>query len=286
MAIRDGNFNSSTIVALTSCGTRKMTADEKAEWKKDHPRSTKELIEDPNTLGEAALTYIQECNWERRIEGSLDNESNAKPLAWGKLCELYVQSKNEYVDLMEWEQRPDEPIAHPEFDYWTGTPDMTNTDTVGDIKAPFTPKSFCTLVQPIIDGMEGVEAMKALRFGYKDKKGFEHKKHPDGEKFFWQIVSNACITGKPYGELKIFCPFQSQLNEIRALAQQQDGAGGRFYGIAMSPDEELPHLPDGGFYKNWYSIRFPVPQSDKDALTARVKLAGALLEKREVKQIA
>lgn len=287
--IRAGNFNSSTIVALLSNGKREMSPEEKAEWKKDNPKSTKKLIEDSNVLGESALTYIQECNYERRLERAIESEVYAKPLSWGNLCELHVQSKDDLIPL-KYEQRPNEPIAHAEFDFWTGTPDMFTSDTVADLKCPFTLKSFCSLVQPLYDGKKGIDAINALRNGYKDSKDFEHKKHDCGEDYYWQLISNACILESiykrkiKYAELFVYCPYQQELNEIRAKAQEQDGAAGKYYSIAMSNDEDLPYLIEGGYYKNMNVISFEVPQSDKDALTARVKLAGALLEKR-VKEI-
>lgn len=211
-------------------------------------------------------TYVDQCNWERRLGRPIDNEVNAKPCAWGNLCEEYVQSKPEYIST-QYTQRPDEPIIHPDFNYWSGTPDMTKADTVADIKSPFTLTSFCQLVQPIYDGLTGLEAINKVR-----------DTHKDGDKFYWQLVSNAILTNSNYAELHVFCPYKSELNEIRALAQQQDGAAGKYYGIAMSNDEDLPYLIEGGYYKNINVIRFEVPQSDKDALIKRIELAGKLLE--------
>lgn len=281
--LRLGNFTSSENYRLMSNGTRDMTPDEKAELKKVNPKSTKKLIEDANLLGESAHTYIRECNWERRLQRPLENDSWAKPLTWGKLCEQFVQQSDLFG--MEYAQRSDDPIPHPEIEYWSGTPDMQHDETVCDLKCPHTLNSFCTLVQPLVDGLEGIKAMDALRFGYVDQKGDKHKKHDNGETYYWQLISNAVLTNSTFAELWIFCPYFSQLQAIQDLAEKQDGGViSKYYWIGNATKEELPSVPDGGFYENLYCIRFEVPQSDKDFLTARVKQAGALLE--NVKSIA
>lgn len=291
--MRTGNFNSSTIVALLSNGTRDMTPEELAAWKKENPKSTKKTIESPDVLGESAITYIHECNYERRTGESLDRDTFAKPTMWGKLCEEYFQSKEEYGGI-EYTQRPDEPIVNPEHPYHTGTPDRTKFETVGEIKCPYTLKSFCDLVAPLYEGLEGMDAMDAIRFGYTDKKGLPHKKHPDGEKYYKQIVSNAVILDAKYkemgiderakyGELEIFMPYETELAEIQELAHnQKGGVESGYYFIAMGDTKDLPHLKDGGFYKNRNTIHFEIPQADKDALTERVLMAGKLLEEIKV----
>lgn len=274
--LRLGNFTSSENYRLMSNGTREMTPEEKAELKKLNPKSQKKLIEDTNVLGESANTYIRECNWERRLQRPLVNESWARPLTWGKLCELFVEGSDMFG--LQYAQRSDEPIPHPEIDYWCGTPDMQYDETVCDLKCPHTAISFCTLVEPLIDGLEGTEAMNALRFGYTDKDGEVHKKHDSGECYYWQLVSNAVLTNSTFAELWIFCPYESQLDDIKMLAQKQPGKDiAKYYWIGNANNDELPSVPDKGFYKNLYCIRFEVPQSDKDALTDRVKLAGSHL---------
>ena len=41
-------------------------------------------------FGKPALTYINEKAMERRLGRSIDTESNARPLTWGKAVEKYV----------------------------------------------------------------------------------------------------------------------------------------------------------------------------------------------------
>ena len=57
---RVGNFNSSEIVALTTQNKSK------------------------NGFGKPALTFIEECNFERRLDRSITDEVTARPLSWGK----------------------------------------------------------------------------------------------------------------------------------------------------------------------------------------------------------
>lgn len=273
--MRTGNFTSSTIVALTGNGKRKMTADELKARPKEGAGSSAKLIEDINLLSDAAKTYIQECNWERRTGRSFDGENTSKPTSWGKLCEMYVQSNHEIVGI-QYEQRSDEPLQHPDFEYWWGTPDMLDEETVCDIKSPFTLKSFCQLVQPIYDGLIGMGAMNAIRKGYTDSKGVEHDKHPDGEKYYWQLVSNSIITKRTYAELWIFCPYKDELQDIRDLAQSTGNPN--YYFIGNSIDEDLPYLLKGGYYQNRNIIRFEVPQADKDYLTTKCVKAAELLD--------
>lgn len=277
--IRNGNFTSSEIIALTIMGSREMTEDELAEHKKQFPKSKKKTIE--AGFGEKALTYISEKNYERRLGRSLDRETNARPLSYGKLLEIFVF--NTMITSLSYKICSRETEVHPEYDYWCGSADGyemngNERETVFDIKAPITPKSFCQLVQPIYDGFEGMDAMNCLRNGYTDKNGFNHVKHPDAEKYYWQLISGACISGCNYAELIVFLPYESQLADIQMLAQQAPAEElSKYYWIAMAMPEELPYLKENGYYKNLNIIRFPVSQVDKEFLTQRVQAAGSLL---------
>lgn len=252
--LRVGNFTSSEIVALTTNGKAK------------------------GTFGKPFYTYIEECNMERNLGRSLENESNARPLSWGHLIEGRV------FELLgtEYQLVSQETIVHPTINFWAGSPDANKFDqgqTVVDIKAPLTLKSFCRLVAPIYDGLSGLEAINAIRNGFIDSHGHPHPEHPDGDKFFWQLTSNAILTGSKYAELKIYVPYRRELEEIRDLAQRDlSGAAGNVYWIANASDYELPWLKEGGYYKNLNTIRWEVSTEDKDFLTQRVLEAGQFLD--------
>jgi hypothetical protein len=272
--IRNGNFSSSEIISLLSMGSRNMTDDEMSDYKKANPKSAKKTIE--CWPGEAAVTYINQCNMERRLGRSLDGELDAKPTNWGKFVEplLFMMLDGDYT------YNSSDTLVHPDYDCWVGTPDgykITTNKTVCDAKCPFTLESFCNLVNPLYEGMEGMAAMRALMDGYTDKQGLFHKAHKDGKKFYWQIVSNACIDACTHGELIIYCPYESEIPVIQAAAVQSGNPSAYF--IANGNTASLPYIKDDGFYKNINIISFEIPQSDKDLLTETVKKAQAYLIK-------
>ncbi len=221
-------------------------------------------------------TYISECNMERRLGRAIESESNARALTWGKVLEKRC------FDLLGYEYQliSKETIKHPKIDYWSGSPDGVKKDTVIDIKCPMTLKSFCTLIDPIYDGLVGLDAMNAIRNGYTDSTGIKHDKHKDGEKFYWQLVSNAILTDSKFAELIIYCPYLSELQDVRTMCNDLPPQElYKAYWIVNSNDEELPYLLDGNFYQNLNCINFEVPQSDKDLLISKVVECGSNLFK-------
>lgn len=248
--IRAGKFTSSEIVALTKLGKDKVS------------------------FGAPAMTYISETNMERRLGRSLEVEENARPLTWGKLVE---QRAFELLGL-EYSLVSDSTLIHPEYPFWVGTPDgeKKKDNTIIDIKCPITLKSFCQLVDPLYNGLTGMDAMNAIR-----------ENHKDGDKYYWQLVSNACLKGSDYAELIVYMPYASELDEIRTLAQNvPSDLLSKHYWIAMALPDDLPYLLVGGYYKNLNIIRFEVPESDKDFLTAQVEKASELLVSTDPKELA
>ena len=203
-------------------------------------------------LSAPAWNYIKECNMERRLGRPLENEANARATSWGSLVEKHVF----HILPLEYSSISHATIVHADFPFWAGTPDSIcyeDEKTVADIKSPFTLKSFCQLVDSWeLGGIAGIRAY-----------------HKDGEKFYWQLVSNAVLTGCTHGELIIFCPYKSELVQIRELALMDD-----LNWILYADENELPWLYDGGYYKNLYNFRFPIPVEDKIRLTNRVQEAG------------
>jgi hypothetical protein len=122
--------------------------------------------------------------------------------------------------------------------------------------------------------------MNAIRFGYTDKNGIEQPKHPDGEKYYQQIVSNGCISNCKFGELIVFMPYKSELAAVQSAAETLITQGQtQYYWIASAKPEILPHINDGGYYSHLYIIRFLIPQEDKDRLTELVQKASEYLIK-------
>lgn len=244
---RIGNFTSSEIAALMTNGKV------------------------AGTFGKPALTYIEECNMERRLGRSVTEESTARPLMWGKLNEKRVF---EMLGL-EYTLCSQETLMHPEFDCWSGSPDGEKFDdgkTVIDFKCPITLKSFCQLVDPVLNE-KGEVIYKGLTIEAV------RENHKDGEKYYWQLVSNAILTGAKYAELIIYVPYHRELQSIRDYAANLDGDQRGYYWINGAADSELPYLIEGGQYKNVNIIRFEVPEVDKRALTGRVRVASQMLIK-------
>jgi hypothetical protein len=272
-SIRNGNFNSSEIVALTSLGERAMTEKELAARPKTGKGSQTKFIEDDQLFGDPAATFITECNMERRLKRSLSDEVDSNPLLWGKLLERIVHAKLG----TNYEYFSDQTRVHPEISSWVGTADFFNhkVKAIVDSKCPWTLKSFCALVDPWYAGKRDMEYWDALINGWTDGQGMFRKPHTDAKKYFYQIVSNACIYGANVGELIVFMPYQSELQLIREFAASFGGGNveNDFYKFSTRPDNKLPHLIDGGHYKNLNVFRFEIPFLEKQFLTKRVKLA-------------
>lgn len=209
-------------------------------------------------FGKPALTYIAEKNMERRLGRALNPEGSARPLTWGKLLEKRA------FDLlgMEYTLISKETLQHGEIASWAGSPDgekKTGEDkTVIDIKCPITLKSFCQFVD--------CQHISEIR-----------SKHPAGEDYYWQLVSNAILTESKYAELIIYMPFKSELQTIRDLADNYDGDQNKIAWVGFAQDEDLPYLIDGGYYNSLYKFHFEVSKQDKTFLTDRVIEASKML---------
>jgi hypothetical protein len=243
-ASRNGNFTSSEIVALTTFGRAK------------------------DSLGKPFFTYIDECNIERRLGRSICNNFESKPTTWGTIGEKYC------FDILPLDcvLMGDETIRHPDIENWFGSPDYKRPKLkiVGEIKCPYTLKSFCSFIDLWDTG--GIQCIR------------DH--HQDGEKYYWQLISNAVLTGSDTCELTIFCPYESELAAIKELASSAGiDSGINTQWIYYADKEELPYIPDGGYYKNLNIMRFHAPEEDKKFLTERVLEASKKLIKLD-KEIA
>ncbi len=256
---RIGNFTSSGIVALMSTGKQQLG------------------------FGVGAITYITETNIERLLGRGIDNETNSKPTSWGNLLEprVFDNLPTDYTYTSKVS------AVHPEIDYWAGSADgiRENIDkalrAVFDIKCPFTLKSYVQLVLPMFLGMDGFEAMDAIRNGFEHE-GINYPAHKDGDKYYWQLLSNACIHGLDYAELIVYMPYQSELLEIKKMADGNLSV----YWMNFAEDESIPYLIDGGNFLNKYIIRFKIPAIDKQLLTDNVLKGGKLLIPRTQMKIA
>lgn len=233
---RNGSFTSSEIVRLLKEGKVK------------------------GSFGQPALTYIEEVRLEKNLGRSIDLETQAKPLTWGKLCEPFVHDQlgTEYTLCS------DVTIVHPDIKCYAGSPDATKEadgiKTVADIKCPLTLKSFSIMADVLLK-YSGMEAMNKIR-----------DNHPDGEKFYQQITSNSILTKAKMGELIFFCPYKSQLDDIRLSIQSLPGSEmKKYYWINAADDDELPWLPEeGSRYKSLNIVAFPIQENDQITIIDKI----------------
>lgn len=250
---RIGHFTSSEIYRLIGGSSR---AKKQAE----------------NGFPDVVMTYIIEKIEERNLGRSLGTETTANALKWGKCLEAYAHKK--VNTSFEYSLIGDETTRHNKIDCWSGSVDVLKIDTAGDIKCPYTLKSFVSLIRPLYLGFNGMDAINMLRNGFEHN-GIKYEKHKDAEKYYWQIVSNACIHSKQFGELIVYMPYQDDLESIKEdLNGEPD-----YYFLTFAKDEDLPYLPKESKYNDINVIRFEILQEDKDLLTEKVKLASELLTK-------
>lgn len=229
-----GNFSSSSIHKLTSMNTKK------------------------DGFGKPALTYIQEIKYEIKLGRKLSNEAWAKELSWGNCLEPYAFNLlGEDFHLVSRDR-----LWHDTVDNWCGTPDTVTMvldpkqNSIGDIKCPFTLKSFC----------EQVDSFNSLQ-EYKECKA----------EYYWQLVSNSILAKVDYAEAIIYVPYSHELKAIKDSIIDNFNAK-EYTWIFNSKDNALPSLIEGNHYTNLNVFRFKVPQEDKDFLTERVEMAVKLLK--------
>lgn len=216
---------------------------------------------DKKSFGGAAITYIMEKRFERMLGRSINLQVDSRPLLWGKANESFAFSQLG----LEYKLCSQETMQHPTIDFWCGSPDGFNgADCIIDLKCPMTPLSFMRAYVS-----ENIEQFREL--------------HQDGDKYFWQIVSNAILTGVKYGEIIFFCPYFSQLEKVKQLSVDIEFTKmkNEYAWIFHAPENELPYIPDGCGVKNIKIIRWEISQEDKDFLTERVECAGELLKMEE-----
>jgi len=280
--LRFGNFTSSEAVALYSTGKRDMAEDELAAYKITNPKSKARTIE--SWPGDACITYINETNVERILGRAITNESDARPLMYGKLCEPFFFQKlpNSY------RLSSAEVMVHPTIDWWSGSPEgekFGEEKRIGfEMKSPSTLSSFTRLVDPFYRGLRGMDAINAIRKDWIDPMtGLKRKAHKDGEKYFIQMISNAVLLDVDVFELIVSVPYKDDLTKLKVTSddhEKKDGVA-RFF---WAEDDSLPWIHRGGYYQDITIIRFDVPQEEKNKLTELMIAAGTYLKPRFVAQ--
>ena len=100
---------------------------------------------------------------------------------------------------------------------------------------------------------------------------------------YWQILSNAIIHGVPKGEAILYAPYESEMDEIRELAQDPeylteiDMMPWEVRFITENSNSQLSVLPNDSSFKNLNIFEFELPTDDVIFLTKRIKMAEKLL---------
>lgn len=206
-----------------------------------------------------ALTYIEEVGMERELGRSLNSNETSRPTSWGSVIEGYVAGM---LDNLEWSYQPDTTLTHKDISEWKGTPDLVGAGKVADIKCPYTLKSFVKLARIC-------------------KSGNAEKLLDEFPEYYWQLVSNAILTGSHIAELIVFCPQERELDQIREYISNLDDTNLQTESqwIAFSSDDRLPWIPAESQLKSLNSLVFKVNEEDKEKLTNRVKKAILCLQK-------
>lgn len=209
------------------------------------------------------LNYIQEKNIERRMGTCLDGGAHTQALAWGNFMELTLYS----ILGTQYQISSKDTKLHPKYPkIWAGSTDVYTEDprtkkmlSIGEIKC-YQRKNFALYTDCIL------------------KKDTELLKE-EFPKEYWQIVSNAIINEVEIGEAITYMPYASEAEVIKQMAEDYEGEDfWKYKFIRDLPIEDLPFLPDGGYYKNINKFAFIIPQEDIEFLTSRILLASELLE--------
>lgn len=209
------------------------------------------------------LTYIEEKAIERKMKSCLDGGAHTQSLAWGNFMEMVVYS----ILGVQYQISSKDTTPHPiHGKYWSGSKDLFTVnpqtgkmESIAEIKC-YQKKNFALYTDCILK--KDIELFK--------------EKFP---KEFWQIVSNACIEGVDIGEAITYMPYVSEYEEIREMAENYDGADAwKYKFIRDLPVQDLPFLPDGGYYKNINKFAFIVPDEDKKLLEDRILQAESKIK--------
>ena len=197
-------------------------------------------------FGKPFTTYVNEKKAEAMFGRSLTNEARATSLDWGNLCESIA---HEQLGL-EYSLVSKDRFKHATLP-WSGMPDgIVNNEKVTDIKCPFTLGSFYNLIQA-----KSGEDLKRIK-----------------PEYYWQLISNAVLTGINTCELILFMPKRSMLDEIRKASQES----GKYY-FHHKNDFEMPWTSDESGVPTITKIKFEAPEEDKAELIYRVEEATKIL---------
>lgn len=205
-------------------------------------------------------SYVEEKMFERKLKRSLENGAYSQSMAWGKFLEKRV---NDNLGL-EYELISKTTFLNPKISCHSGSPDFI----VKGIK---------------VAELKCYQMLKFARYATAlSTRDTEYIKteFPDE---YWQIISNAMIQGVFKGEAILYAPYESEMEEIRELAQDPEYLNKigmmpwevRF--ITENSNSQLSVLPNDSSFQNLNIFEFDLPIDDVIFLTKRLKMAERLL---------
>lgn len=212
-----------------------------------------------NIFSAPGLSYIEEKRIEKRMGRCLDTGGYSQAAAWGLFMEMVLFKKLG----LEYTISSQDTTLHPDPMFskiWAGSCDLKVPEQkIAEIKC-YQPKRFAQYTDALVKG--------DIQF-LKDK-------HPEE---YWQMVSNACIEQVPKAEGITFMPFESDMKDIRELAQNYEGADAwKYRFIYEKENKELAVLPNEGFYNSLNTFEFEVPKDDMEFLEIRILEASFILD--------
>ncbi len=212
------------------------------------------------------LTYIKEKAYERMLGRELSTESYATPLSWGNVLEYWVADN--MITTMGFKPDSDEESNRLGIEKLnlSGALDLLprkDGNVFGEIKSPYTMKSFCEMILSIENG------------SFKE----------DKPEYYWQMVSNSILSGCNTCELYVYVPYKKDLQEILSEnnlewdSKHPDKVNYSKERLKWLKEDECPYLIEGKRFKDLNKFTFEIPQEDRDFLTERLELASVELEK-------
>lgn len=211
-------------------------------------------------------TYIEEKKLEMKLGRSINIEKHARSMDWGHLCERRV---HELLDL-SFESVGNKTIQHPGIKYHSGSPDsISRRLNVGAEVKCYEPKNFAQSVDAFTTNNIDIIKKECAAEYWQGVSNYELLRQtimPEIKEFWWIF----------------YMPYESELAEISSLAENwDDGDPWRyrfaFEAVQSGSIQELPYLPDGGYYKNLNVFKRQIPESDVTLLKNEIIKAGVEL---------
>lgn len=225
-------------------------------------------------VGASFHTYIKEKKREAKLKRGINSKAFTRPIIWGIVCELYVFKYK--LDTSFSNMNNVGRLSHTEIENWNGVPDTFRKKdlVVGDIKCQSSLIKFCDLIE---SKEEGLQSFK--------------NNHSD---YYYQLVSNAILTGVDKAERLFYVPYLNELEKIKNFVELEINEDDlpidlQYSQVKWIVDEvttfleigkkpiSIPYLPNDCEYKDFNTFTFDVPKEDIDFLTERVKIAVKLL---------